>query len=38
MGGPLNGDRTVNLLEGIWLVVWNMAFINFHSVGNHHPN
>ena len=22
----------------IWLVVWNMAFMNFHSVGNSNPN
>ena len=22
----------------IWLVVWNMAFLTFHSVGNNHPN
>jgi len=25
-------------LVDIWLVVWNMNFMNFHSVGNIHPN
>ena len=22
----------------IWLVVWNMAFMTFHNIGNNHPN
>ena len=24
--------------EYIWLVVWNMAFMTFHSVGKNNPN
>ena len=24
--------------ENIWLVVWNMAFMTFHSVGKNNPN